>query len=317
MLKIYLLSCILVLFGCSSRSADIAFEQNSQAHINSYVGGERIGTIIVNEVEREYITYSAPANGNNNPEVLIVALHGFNTNARAMMTGTGFNKEIDKNKNMMVVYPQGLSGFVAGINQTGTQWDINWGTHTNDVAFIKQLVHKIRTDYQISKPKLFIVGESNGAWMTYLLACEAAEELGISAMATVGATIPFTVQENCPLTANIPLLHMHGDADNTVSYQGIPGWNNAVEDNMSYFADKYGCEPIATETVLADVDKTDNTRVTKYIYHHCQQGAAVEYFRIHNGGHTWPSANVEQSELGLISYDINANEEIMAFFKRF
>ncbi|MBK6565334.1 MAG: T9SS type A sorting domain-containing protein [Saprospiraceae bacterium] len=58
----------------------------------------------------------------------------------------------------------------------------------------------------------------------------------------------------------------------------------------------------------------DQSTVEKYVYKDCDTDREVWLYKVLGGGHTWPGAIIS---IGVTNQDINANEEIWKFFKRF
>src|SRR5207302_2556094 len=74
-------------------------------------------------------------------------------------------------RGMVVVYPQGV----------GNSW--NAGTccgramdeHVDDVRYLRDLVREIESELCIDRARIYATGMSNGAIMSYRLACEASD----------------------------------------------------------------------------------------------------------------------------------------------
>ncbi len=68
-------------------------------------------------------------------------------------------------------------------------------------------------------------------------------------------------------------------------------------------------------TILPDLDPTDGCTVEKITYTNCSDNSNVVYYKVINGGHTWPGAGPLSNAFGNTNQDINANVEIWNFFK--
>ena len=73
------------------------------------------------------------------------------------------------------------------------------------------------------------------------------------------------------------------------------------------------------KNLLPDRDSRDETTVTAYAYPGCSRGVRVVLYRIEGGGHTWPGGRqyLREERVGKTSRDINACDEIWAFFQQF
>ena len=128
----------------------------------------------------------------------MVALHGYNGSAATFETLTGFD-EVARQDLFRVVYAEGFhhswnAGFCCGDAAS---------TSVDDVAFLAALIVKERLPNSIT----FLAGFSNGAFMSYRMACR--QPGLVTAMAVVGAD-----SEECtPAGAPPAILAIQGTKD--------------------------------------------------------------------------------------------------------
>lgn len=230
---------------------------------------------------RNFILY-IPA-GINNPS-LVINMHGLTSNASQQRAYTGFDRIADREK-CIVVYPNGLSN----------TWDIS---ANQDVNFISQLIDTIDRRYNIDNNRVYATGFSMGGYMSHRLACALSNK--IAAIAPVSG---LNASLNCSPGRAVPVLQIHGTADPIVLYSGVPqtirGW---VQRNR--------CETEA-QIIMPYPSSNENSAVTKEIYSPCDENTMVELLSIEGATHVWPGASFGGAS------DINANDEIWAFFKQF
>jgi hypothetical protein len=113
----------------------------------------------------------------------------------------------------------------------------------------------------------------------------------------------------------MPVLHIHGTADTWVPINGGPGWYS-VNQTLSYWTNFNDCGQVDT-TILPDLDPTDGCTVEKITYTNCSENSNVVYYKVINGGHTWPGAGPPGYAAGNTNQDINASVEIWNFFKNY
>ena len=70
-----------------------------------------------------------------------------------------------------------------------------------------------------------------------------------------------------------------------------------------------------TPLILLDLDTTDSCTVEMISYTNCKDKIDVIYYKIINGGHTWPGAGPAGYPAGNTNQDFNASVEIWNFFK--
>ena len=120
---------------------------------------------------------------------LVIALHGRGGNGWSMilLTRKGFNKLADKD-GFIMVYPDGIE---LNWNDGRMDEEANDRAHReniDDVGFISALIDTMIKDYNINPKRVYVTGISNGAIMSYRLACELSHK--ITAIAPVDGNIP-------------------------------------------------------------------------------------------------------------------------------
>jgi polyhydroxybutyrate depolymerase len=196
------------------------------------------------------------------------------------------------------------SGFIAVFpSAVGNNWNLS-----SDVGFFSALIDTINSNYSVDLSRVYAGGMSLGGFMSHELGCKLPYR--IAAIAPVAGTIQSSTISNCLSTAAPPVCYMHGTNDTRVSYNGVSQtlnfWNDRNQSNVSV-------DTIA----LPDIDTTDNSTVMKYMYRDETGVARVVFYKIINGGHTWPGMNHEYAHLGNTNMDINASQEIWNFVKDF
>lgn len=106
----------------------------------------------------------------------------------------------------------------------------------DDVAFARALVAHVAGLTSINLSRVYSTGFSNGGFMSYRLGCEAPDL--VAAVAPVSAVLangPNEVMQSterfqCNTSRPVPLLHIHGTADQLVGYTGDPlfGWDSVT-----------------------------------------------------------------------------------------
>ena len=183
-------------------------------------------------------------------------------------------------EHFIAVYPAGTGRVVtwnAG-NCCGSAMKEN----VDDIGFLRALLEKIQHDYAIDPQRVYFTGISNGAMMSYRVACEMAEQ--VAAIAPVEGAL----NVECHPTAPVSVLIFHGTADRLVPFEGgsTPFQaddnrrNNSVAGAVNFWVKRDGCAVPATQEITPEVhiDKFSN----------CQQGTAVELYAIQGGHHMWP-----------------------------
>ena len=242
---------------------------------------------------------------------LVISLHGRSTDNKTQMSYTGMNQVADKH-NFIVVYPQGLEVMIQG--SMTTQWNVSDPNGTKDVAFMTNLIDLMHQDYNIDLERVYATGFSNGALMSFRLACELSDK--IAAIAPVGGNLPLAQKNNCILSHPVPILYIHGTEDTYVPIEGIPSFTISSEATIEYFVNLYQCKETPEETQIPDHNKEDQSTAKYFVYVDCNEGSEVQYYEMEGAGHTWPDA-LEAEQLGATNRDFNGSQVIWEFLSRF
>jgi polyhydroxybutyrate depolymerase len=234
---------------------------------------------------------------------LVIVLHGFGLKAEDMVRITGFNDEADQS-GFLVVYPQGSGDKSAwnGGNCCGEAAVMK----VDDVAFINQLIDEIMRIASVDPQRIYATGFSNGAIMSYRLACDLGSR--IASVAPVSAAMEYP---SCHPSRAISVLHFHGTADRLNPYEGgeIPNSKmiaTSVDDTIQFWVQQDGCpsQP-ATESKGSILHDT---------YAPCAQDTAVELYTIQGGEHAWPGGEAVTEQIGEPNMEISATAIMWAFF---
>ncbi len=238
---------------------------------------------------------------------LILNLHGYTSNAPTQMFYTGMNAVADT-ANFIVVYPQGLRDTFGN-----TYWNAGFSPYgSNDTLFLNMLIAHLLNQYRIAPDKVFMCGFSNGAIMSYYMACFANRYL--RAIGPVGGSMVKHWMNMCSPSRPIPLIHIHGTADATVPYHGGPIGNNGlfwsvdVDSVLAKWRALLKCtgqpDSIRIDRISGDGVSVDWFRWSCPGY----AAPAVELMRVNGEGHTWPGG-------ALATQEISASAELWRFFR--
>ncbi len=134
-------------------------------------GGDKHDTLDIDGLTRNYLVHIPASYDSKTPVPLLLVLHGATQSADSAERMSGMSAKADK-ENFLAVYPSGTgrlptwnSGACCG---TAMQRNID------DVSFFRALIRKLEHDYAIDSKRIFVTGISNGAMMSYRLACDMA-----------------------------------------------------------------------------------------------------------------------------------------------
>ena len=237
---------------------------------------------------------------------LIIYLHSYGWIAQQGMKYTLLNTVADTS-DFVVAYPSAVPNWNSGIGDNP-----NLSTpEVNDVGFINALIDTLSNKYSIDLDRVYACGYSNGGFMAYKLACQLGHRF--AAIASVGGVLSTSTADNCNPLRTMPVLQIHGTSDPWVPIAGDDGWYSADE-TLSYWININNCVEADT-TILPDLDQTDGCWVEKICYTNCSDESSVIFYKVINGGHTWPGAGPPGYKAGNTNQDIHASTLILNFFK--
>lgn len=166
---------------------------------------------------------------------------------------------------------------------------------TDDVAFARAVIARLRAGSEIDATRIYAMGMSNGAMMTYRLAIELDTPLAAFTAVSGG----MAQNSECrPISRATSALIIHGTHDPIVPYAGgeitIFGAKRgkliSVDDAVTTWRQRaqLPATPFST-TAVPHRDTLDRTRATLTVYGSDPAGLQVELASIEQGGHVEPS----------------------------
>jgi polyhydroxybutyrate depolymerase len=290
-------------------------------------GTAQKSSLIHDNLKRTFKVFTPSSINKSMRNPLVIALHGRGGNGESMIlvTRKGFNKLAERDQ-FIVVYPDGIE---QNWNDGRKDQEANDRAHReniDDVGFISGLIDLMIRDYNSDPKRIYITGISNGAIMSYRLACELSTK--ITAIAPVDGNIPYALDPDCFPSGRVSVLAINNMNDPLVPYEGgnIYGHFHRVnlgkvlsaDESISFWVRRNLCSTVPVVTEEPDRDPDDGTRVLRKQYTNESDGTEVILYAIEGGGHTWPGGFQYLPEwlIGKTSRDIDANEIIWSFFKR-
>ena len=207
----------------------------------------------------------------------------------------------------LVAYPNGTTG------RLGMRSDWNAGaccgaaerTNVDDVAFVRALVETLSARLPLDRDRIYVAGFSDGARMTYRIACELGTQ--IAAIAVVSGSLTDT---HCAPKRAVPLIAFHGTADEVVSYRdtsySVPGATppagaEGAPPALRFWSTNNGCKTVTLER--------QSRHVTQMRFDQCV--GDVVLYTVEEGLHAWPGGVSDGQEP---SHEISASGEAWRFF---
>jgi polyhydroxybutyrate depolymerase len=251
------------------------------------------------------------------PTPLVFCIHGLGQDGLLFcVTGTGLDKKSDE-AGFIMVMPNGYqNSWNAGTCCGGASTE-----QLDDVALFRAIFAEVGKHLNVDLDRVYATGLSNGGYMSYRLACEAADifaavapsagAVGINDIG--GGTNPDSDFTSCKPSRPISVLEIHGTEDPLIPY-------SLQKPSLALIAQSDGCG-MDTQPALAPKSAGDTTCVS---YQGCPDDLEVTGCSIDKGGHCWfgsADCGTGGGDIGLAIVGNNSdtmknNDAVWEFFQR-
>jgi len=254
---------------------------------------------------RSYLVYVPTTYQAGRPVPLVLVFHPAGGSGRSMARHTRFTALAER-EGFVVVYPDGIGG----------RWnDGRRPSSRDDVGFVRALLDTLRGEVTVDSSRVYATGISNGAMLSYRLACDLPGVF--AAIAPVAGALPVALAERCVPATPLSVAAVQGTADPILPYDGGGSPPAAVlpaERSVAFWAEAAGCAPANPEAQVRD-GVTDGTKVRRISYPSCPGNRAVVLYAVEGGGHTWPGGPAGSRRVGRVSRELDATSVIWNFFR--
>jgi polyhydroxybutyrate depolymerase len=282
----------------------------------AWAQGEAPETFPYQGIDRHYYLHRAP--NRTGPVPLVLALHGLDEDVAGMRATWTMDSVADR-EGFDVLYPVSLT----------TRWSYvdtrpvllpDGKDLVDDLGFMLALLDKLVADHITDPARIYAAGRSNGALMTWTLACQASDRIAAAAP-IVSAMIERQV-ELCHPKRLIPVAVIAGTDDWTQSYDGAAGENFrllSIPETLEFWRKQRACAGVRLTDIPPHV-QTDPTAAVLLEWTRCRDPSPLIFYRIEGGGHYMPSfrpmTEIEERQHGGRSQTIETAEALWAFFRK-
>lgn len=268
-----------------------------------------------------FVRIYAPS-GHAGPLPIVFVIHGGGGSAGNMewLTANRFNRIADRD-GVLVVYPEGIeNGWNDGRSDLRTE-AVRRGI--DDLGFLRKLPQELAALFSIDAARVYATGISNGGFMSFRLACDAADVF--AAVAPVTANLTAELAPRCRPTRPISVAILNGTNDPLVPWNGGAvrvlftnrGEVLSVPQTIARWRELNDCTALEPRTAR-DEDADDGTTLRTHAAR-CAAGTELALFGIEGGGHTWPGGvqYLPRLLVGRTSRELDGAEAIWEFLRRF
>jgi len=217
-----------------------------------------------------------------NPAPLLILLHSASTSG-AHQENYMRLAPIAKKNGLIYIAPDGTTNLEGKRFWNASKSCCNrYSQEVDDVAYINSLIDEISAKIPVDPQRIYLIGHSNGAFMSYTFACKTQRVAAIVAIAGAMDQSP-----ECLPTTPVSLLNIHGTADKVIKVNG------GVMNNNSYTSAATTIKTIASvnqcsnpTTAKKDFEPTIKGTETTVINYTCDTHTHLQFWKIKDGSHS-------------------------------
>ncbi len=292
------LSCV-VLAGCSSSGGSTtAVSDNSQAVSSSAptptptatepsATDAPTSTTIDPTIARPFDVFVPTAYDGTTAVPLVLLLHGYGASG-AIQEAYFQVQPIAESRGFLYVHADGTKNAVD--SQFWNATDACCGgpdAAVDDSAYITAIIESVQKDYKVDPKRIYLMGHSNGGFMSFRMACDHADM--IAAIASLaGAT--FSDVGKCAPSESVNILAIHGTDDQIIKYAGdqIQGRSYpSAQTTTATWARYNDCSTTSTTSpTKVDLEPgIEGAESSIAAFGDCPTGVGVELWSIEGGQH--------------------------------
>jgi polyhydroxybutyrate depolymerase len=256
---------------------DAGAESDAQVPVDlSPLGGDRPVTPILPD-----------AYDSNAKHPLLIILHGYGATG-AVQRFYFKTDSVQDNLNMIVLAPDGTTNASSQKFWNASDFCCDFeDTQVDDVAYITGLITEAKERFNVDDKRVFLMGHSNGGFMSYRMACERSDL--IAGIVSLAGAMPLDTSA-CTPSEPVAVAQVHGTADTTILYAGQAGYPSARE-SIAFWTNHNGCDTSANTPDAIDISAEIGSETDIESFPGCTGGAS-ELWTINLGSHI-PGLNQE------------------------
>lgn len=262
-------------------------------------------------MDRSYSIHLPPDYDANAPYPVVLGFHGSQSVGLFFEVDTKMS-ESQYSAGKIMVYPNGVGGAWAGANYSSVSVEV-------DLQFVTDLLSNLRANYCVDDSRIYATGMSIGGGFVNTIACSdvGSEFAAFAPHSGSYYTDNGGVNASCtPARSPLPILEIHGGADQSVYYEGGVGEGGiepAIPDWLSWWAERNNC------TSPPSVEESFDDDVQHYVWTCGDTEGVLQHWKVDDMGHCWASTepNFSQLSIGQGPTHIEASQIIIDFFDQF
>jgi polyhydroxybutyrate depolymerase len=238
-------------------------------------------------VNRPYTMVVPPSYDASKPTPFVFLFHGYGANGLLQDALFGMTSTAQA-KGFLYAYADGTVDSAGKRFWNATDACCNFDDlPIDDVGYLDAILADVSSKYNVDPKRIYVIGHSNGGFMSHRYACDRSSRVAAIVSLAGAQWLDLT---NCTPSGPVAVAEVHGDADQTILYDGgstsegtYPGAPTTVAD----WNTRNGCTGPLTDTgqtmdLVADIPGSE-THVSAY--GGCPPGIDVQLWTIQGGVH--------------------------------
>ena len=257
------------------------------ANSSSTADTPSFATMVASDASRPFTLFTPSSYRDDTPMPLVILLHGLGQSGEIVEAYFQL-QPLAESRGFLYVHPDGTPHPAGDRFWDATDACCGLGSTADDVTYLTSIIDQVSATRNVDPSRVYVMGHSNGGFMSYRMACDAAER--IAAIASVaGATWADT--SKCNPSEPVSVLQVHGTADVAVKYDGATppdtGAYPGAATSVATWADYDGCHDRSLDTAgTLDLDSAlpgEETVLTRV--DGCPDGIGLELWTVQGGSH--------------------------------
>lgn len=222
-----------------------------------YEGGQMHKLQVPSRSRQQVVDVYTPTSYDHDgdPMPLVVMLHGLGGSGPAAARTQGMH-QASEDLGFVYVAPtavnRGGGGRRAWCATPGCCCSGGNDSYESDSLFLGDMIQEIIKEFNIDEDKVYIIGVSNGGFMSYRLACDYSEL--IAGIMPICGSNYYDLESSCRASSPVHVLHIHGTRDRIIPYGGGRNSRSASGNVYNWATVVNGCSSTFEESSTARSD---------------------------------------------------------------
>lgn len=162
-----------------------------------------------------------------------------------------------------------------------------WRTQVDDLGYLRGLIGEAIERLAVDPDRVYLIGHSNGGFMSNRMACDAAED--ITAMVNVAGS-GFNNETRCQPSRAVGYIQVHGTQDTVIRYPGGRLRSGGAYPGAEVLVDRWrtrnGCSTTSSVSQGVDFDRAvPGAETTRTVWSDCAGRKPVQLWTMENTRH--------------------------------